>query len=94
MFAHLLDCVEDKLSQPFLADSSVVAFDVSDLLVVAGLDIVDVDAPVLCSDLEGSTDILQAIIDPNSDWSAAPLDNAFQSSYDPCWTCHGLVPDL
>jgi hypothetical protein len=40
---YLLDCIKDIASQPFVTNGSVVVFDVSVLLRLAGLDVHDGD---------------------------------------------------
>jgi len=42
---YFVQCVEQVMAQPVVADGSIVALDVGVLLRLAGLDVLDVDLP-------------------------------------------------
>jgi hypothetical protein len=54
------------LAQPFVADSSVEAFNIGILLGLSWLDILERNAVLLCPRLDRSTDVFRAVIAPNN----------------------------
>jgi hypothetical protein len=51
---HLFDGIEQSLIEPVVAHGSVVTFNVSVLLRLAGLDVGELDATLLCPSLQGA----------------------------------------
>ena len=58
-----------------MPDGAVVALDVGVLLRLAGLDVLDGDAPPRSPYQQLATDVFRAVINPNGAWLAAPLDD-------------------
>ena len=75
MILHLADGCEVVLAQPFVADSSVVAFDIGILLRLARLNVADGNAVRFSSLQQRAADILRAIVDPDGKWPPAPFDD-------------------
>ena len=80
---RLLDCFDDVLIEPFMPNSSIVAFDVSILLRLARLDMLDRDVTFFRPFRELTTDVFGAVVDPNAFRLAAPFDDLVQASNDP-----------
>ena len=68
------DGFDDVLVEPFMPDGAVVALDVGVLLRLAGLDVLDGDAPARSPDQQLATDVIRAVVDPCGAGLAAPLD--------------------
>jgi len=68
------DGFDDVLVEPFMPNSPIVTFDVSILLRLARLDMLDRDVAFLRPFQELATDVFQPIINPNAFWSSPPLD--------------------
>lgn len=75
---HLLNRLEQVMTEPVVADCPVVAFDISVLLRVSRLDVVQPDASALCPSDEGATDVFRAVIAANELRFVTPLDDLIQ----------------
>ena len=83
---RLFDCFDDVLIKPFVAYSSIVAFDVSILLPLARLDMPDSDAVLFCPFSEFATDVFGTIVERYAFRRASPPDDSVQAPDDPlCW---------
>ena len=60
----LLDGFDDVLIEPFMPNSSIVAFDVSILLRLARLDMLDRDVALLRPFQKLATNVFRAVVDP------------------------------
>ena len=78
MILCLLDAFDDVLVEPFMSDGAVVSLDASVLLGLAGLDVLDGDAPLFGPDQQLATDVFRAVVDPCGAWLAAPFDDPVQ----------------
>ena len=74
MILGLLDGFDDVLVQPFVSDGAVVTLDIDVLLRLAGLDVLDGDAPLFGPDQQLATDVFRAVVDPYRPWLPAPFD--------------------
>ena len=81
---HLLDRCEVVLSQPFVADGSVVAFYISVLLRLAGLNVVKCNAMILRPLTKCVADVFRPIVHPNGIGAAAPFDDPVKRTNDAC----------
>jgi hypothetical protein len=79
----LLDGLDDVLVEPFVLDGAVVALDVGVRLGLAGLDVLDRDAPFLGPDQQLVTNVFRAVVDPYGAGFAAPFYNSVKTSDDP-----------
>ena len=79
----LLDAFDDVLVEPLLPDSAVVTLDISVLLRLAGLDMLDGYSQFLGPDQKLATDVFWAVINPNGALLAAPFDDPVQTANDP-----------
>lgn len=75
MILGLLNAFDDVLIQPFMPDGAVAALDVGVLLRLTGLDVLDANSLFLSPFQQLSTDILGAIINPNSAGFSAAFDD-------------------
>ena len=66
------------MAEPVIADRAVVAFDISVLLRVAGLDVIKPDASAIRPGDKIPADVLQAVVAANNLRFAAPLDDLIQ----------------
>jgi len=66
---HLVDIIEQVLRQPFIADRSIEALDISVLLRLPRLDVFDPDALALSPGLERGTNVFRAVV--NAEWLSA-----------------------
>ena len=83
---RLLDCFDDILIEPFMPNGSSIAFDISILLRLARLDMLDRDVAALGPFQKLVTDVFRAVVDPNACWLAAPFDDLVQAPDDAlCW---------
>ena len=69
----LLDAFDDVLVQPFVPNRPVVALDVSVLLGLAWLDVLDGNPMFLSPFSQRFTDVFGAIVDPDRARLAAPF---------------------
>ena len=74
MVLGLLDGFNDVLVEPFVANRAVVSLDVGVLLRLAGLDVLDRDAPFLGPDQQLPTDVFRAVVDPGCSAATVSLD--------------------
>ncbi len=79
----LLDCFKDILVEPFMADRSVVTFDIGVLLWLSRLDILDVNAHLFSPCHEFTADIFWPIVHSNNLRLAPPFDNPLQTAHHP-----------
>ena len=63
---RLLDCFDDILIEPFMPNGSIIAFDISILLRLARLDMLDRDVAALGPFQKLATDVFRAVVDPNA----------------------------
>src|SRR5690606_1776047 len=66
-----------------MPDRSVVSFDISVLLRLSGLDVVEGNALLLGPVYQGGTDVFRAIVDPYSQGLPAPLDDLIEGTNHP-----------
>ena len=66
-----------------MPDGAVVALDVGVLLGLAGLDVLDGDAPFPGPDQQLAADVFRAVVDPYGAGLAAPFDDPVETSDDP-----------
>lgn len=79
----LLYVFDDVLIQSFIPDRAVIALDVSVLLGLSGLDILDRNPMFFCPFQQFSTIIFRAIINPNCSWFSTSFDDPVQAADDP-----------
>jgi hypothetical protein len=79
----LLDTFDDVLVEPFMPHCAVVTLDVGVLLGLAGLDVLNGDAALLCPDQQLATNVFRAVVDPYRPRFAAPFDDPVQAPDDP-----------
>lgn len=82
MMLCLLDCFNDVLIEPFVANSSIVAFNLSILLRLARLDVLDRDVAFFRPFQELAADVFRAVVDPDAFRLTAPFDDLVQASDD------------
>jgi len=70
-FTERLEVFNDVLVQPFMPDRAIIALDISVLLRLSGLDVLDGNALFISSFQQLTTDILRPIIYPNGSIKAA-----------------------
>ena len=58
-----------------MPNGSIIAFDISILLRLARLDMLDRDVAALGPFQKLVTDVFRAVVDPNACWLAAPFDD-------------------
>ena len=75
----LLDAFDNVLIQPFMPNRPIVAFNVSILLRLARLDMLDCDVAFFSPFQELATDVFRSIINPNALRSSPPLDDPVQA---------------
>ena len=83
MVLDLLDCVKYVRAQPFMSHRPIEAFDIGDLLRLAGLNIAKRDLVLFCPAHQLGTDIFGAVIDPYHLRLPAPLDDLIEASRHP-----------
>ena len=66
-----------------MPDDAVVALDLGVLPRLAGLDMLDGDAPFHGANQQLATDVFRAVVDPYGDRLATPFDNSVETSDDP-----------
>ena len=74
---------DDVLIQPFMPDGSVVTLNVSILLWLAGLDMIDLNVARLSPIPQFATDIFRAVINADCLRLAAPFNDPVQATNDP-----------
>jgi hypothetical protein len=75
----LLDAFNDMLVEPFMADRSVVALNVSVLLRLARLDVPDADLALFRPGQQLAADIFRTVINANARRRAPPFDDPVQT---------------
>ena len=63
------------LAKPFISYGSVKTFDVSVLLRLAWLNVLQCNACLLCPHLNDATDVFRAVVAPNDQWLASPFND-------------------
>ena len=83
MILGLVDGFDNVLVQPFVPNCAVVALDVSVLLGLPGLDVLDGNAPFLGPDQQLAADVFRAVVDPYRPGLPSPLDDPVQAADHP-----------
>ena len=76
---RLLDGFNDVLVKPFMPDGSVVTLDLSVLLRLARLDMLDLDVALLSPFQELVADVFRAIVDPDAFRLSPPFNDPVQA---------------
>lgn len=75
---HLLNGLEQVVTEPVVADCPVITFDVVILLWVTGLDMIQPNAWTFRPGDEGAADVFRAVVAANGLRFATPLDDLIQ----------------
>ena len=79
----LLNSFKDVLVQPFVSYRAAVALDIGVLLRLSGLDVLDMNAHLFSPCHQLAADIFRAVINPNNQRPASPLDDPVQTTHHP-----------
>ena len=80
-FLDFVQCFEQVVGKPVIANRPVIALDVGVLLRLARLDEVDTDAAFCCPRQGHGADVFRAVVAPDRNWLSAPFNDPVERAY-------------